>query len=152
MLKGLIYGPDGTIMTPTHTRRHERAYRYYISAHLLKHGNKASPMDRIPAGEIERAVIDQVAALVRTPEIIVATWKAAKETLKGITELRVREALHAFEALWTELFPVEQARIVQLLVERIDLTTDGAAVTLRVEGLSSLVADIEAANTRKEAA
>ena len=65
-------------------------------------------------------MIDQVAALVRTPEVIVATWKAAKKSIKGITDLRVREALHAFEVLWTELFPVEQARVVQLLVERID--------------------------------
>jgi site-specific DNA recombinase len=30
-----------------------------------------------------------------------------------------------FDPLWDELFPAEQARIVALLVERVDIGTDG---------------------------
>jgi DNA invertase Pin-like site-specific DNA recombinase len=54
LLKGLLFGPDGSAMTPTHTRRRGRLYRYYISNRALKHGGEASPTPRIPAGEIER--------------------------------------------------------------------------------------------------
>ena len=39
--------------------------------------------------------------------------------MKGITETEVREALTTFEPLWDELFPAEQARIVEQLVERV---------------------------------
>jgi site-specific DNA recombinase len=46
--------------------------------------------------------------------------------------------------LWDELFPAEQARIVQLLVERVDVGLDGADIRLRTEGLTTLVADLRA--------
>ena len=31
LLKGLIFGPTGRAMTPTHTRKRGRLYRYYVS-------------------------------------------------------------------------------------------------------------------------
>jgi hypothetical protein len=42
-----------------------------------------------------------------------------------------------------ELFPAEQSRIVRLLVERIDLSTDGMQVRLRAEGLHTLVEELQ---------
>ena len=38
-----------------------------------------------------------------------------------ITEREVTVLLADFAAVWSELFPAEQARIVQLLVERVDV-------------------------------
>ena len=40
------------------------------------------------------------------------------------------------------MFPIEQARIVRLLVERVDVQVDGLEVRLRAEGLASLVAEL----------
>ena len=34
-----------------------------------------------------------------------------------MTEAEIREALENLEPMWEELFPAEQARLVQLLVE-----------------------------------
>ena len=61
-----------------------------------------------------------------------------------ISEIDVREALERLDPLWDELFPAEQARIVQLLVERVNIGTEGADIRLRTEGLTSLVADLSA--------
>ena len=61
-----------------------------------------------------------------------------------ISEAEVREALQRLDPLWDELFPAEQARIVQLLVERVDVSPDGADIRLRTEGLTNLVADLRA--------
>ena len=47
-----------------------------------------------------------------------------------------------FGCLWEELFPAEQARIVHLLVERVEVQADGLEVRLRAEGLASLVAEL----------
>jgi hypothetical protein len=99
---------------------------------------------RVPAGEIESAVIDQLRGLLRSPEIIVGTWRAARQSMDGIKEADVREALHRLDPLWDKLFPGEQARIVQLLVERVDISPDGADIRLRTEGLTNLVADLRA--------
>ena len=102
LLKGLLFGPTGITMTPTHTRRGGRLYRYYICSGMLRHGKDAAAdretasLRRIAAGEIERAVIDQIRVLLRTPEIIVQTWRAARASRQAdrsagqrrITQLR----------------------------------------------------------------
>lgn len=54
----------------------------------------------------------------------------------------MREALEGLDPLWEELFPAEQARIVQLLVERIDRGAEGLAVRLQVRGLAHMVRDL----------
>jgi site-specific DNA recombinase len=65
----------------------------------------------------------------------------------------VRDAFERLDPLWNELFPAEQARIVQLLVERVDISPEGADIRLRTEGLTKLVADLSAIKpeTRKAA-
>ena len=49
-------------------------------------------------------------------------------------------------------FPAEQARIVQLLVERVDVSLDGADIRLRTEGLTNLVADLRTVRPERRAA
>ena len=53
-----------------------------------------------------------------------AVMVAAKKLGRDVTEREVRSALAEFEELWDELFPAEQARIVELWVQRIDVHPD----------------------------
>jgi hypothetical protein len=53
-----------------------------------------------------------------------------------------------FAPLWDELFPAEQTRIVRLLIERVDLSSDGIRVRLRVEGLQTLVEELRSREVR----
>ena len=139
LLKGMIFGPTGAAMSPTHTRKGSRLYRYYVSQDVLKRGPEACPVGRVPAAEIEGAVIDQLRGIFRQPEIIVGTWRAARAEQDDITEDEAREALTQLDPLWDELFPAEQARIVQLLIERVDVRMHGVEVRLRPNGLGGLV-------------
>jgi DNA invertase Pin-like site-specific DNA recombinase len=142
LLKGLLFGPNGLAFTPTYTRRGKRLYRYYVSTGVIKRGPEACSIRRVAAAEVDTAVVDQVRILVQSPEIIVRTWKQARQEDRGITENQVRAALSDFSALWDELFPAEQARIIQLLVERVDIQPDGLNITLRPQGLASLANEL----------
>ena len=142
LLKGLLYGPDGSAFSPTHTRKGDRLNRYYVSQTVLKHGAGSCPIDRVPAGEIEAAVVDQLRVVFRQPEIVAGTWKAARTHADDITGTGARTALQQLDPLWDELFPTEQARIVALLVERVEIGTDGLDVRLRVDGLSGLAREM----------
>lgn len=142
LLKGIIFGPTGVAMSPTHTRKNGRLYRYYLSQTVLKQGSGDCPTARVPATEIEKIVIDQVRLLLLSPEIIVQTWRSARKSIKGLTESEVRGALQAFDPLWNELFPVEQARIINLLVERVDVRTDRVDIKLRIAGITSLLGEL----------
>ncbi|MEX6726066.1 recombinase family protein [Parapedomonas caeni] len=142
LLKGLIFGPTGCAMTPTHTRRGDKLYRYYVSQSVLKRGADACPVGRVPAAEIEGAVVDQLRGLLRAPEVVVGTWRSARPEINGLSEAEVREALEGLDPLWDELFPAEQARVVQLLVERVDVGQGGVDIRLRVDGLARLVHEL----------
>ncbi|WP_287309670.1 zinc ribbon domain-containing protein [Mesorhizobium sp.] len=150
VLRGLIFAPNGYAMTPAHTRKKGRLYRYYVTTSVQKLGPETCLVRRLPAGEIESAVIDQLRALLRSPEMIVKTRTVVCEQDSDISETEVRNALIQFDALWDELFPTEQARIVQLLVERIDVDVEGISIRLRTEGITSIIAELRP-NLRKAA-
>ncbi len=152
ILKGLIFGSTGAALTPAHTRKNGRLYRYYVSTHVIRNGASACPVRRVPAAQIEAVVIAQIKTMVQTPEIIVATWRAARQSINSLTERQVRDELCHFDNLWSELFPAEQARIIQLLVERVDLSEKGADITLRTEGLASLIHDLRSVQDRQTVA
>jgi hypothetical protein len=59
-----------------------------------------------------------------------------------MTEDEARLALERLDPLWKELFPAEQARIIRLLVDRVDVGEGGADVRLKLEGLASLARDL----------
>jgi DNA invertase Pin-like site-specific DNA recombinase len=149
LLKGLIFGPDGVAMSPTHTRRRGRLYCYYVSQAVLKKGAGACGVPRLPAGQIESLVVDKLRAMLRSPEVIVATWRAARSTLKGLEETQVTDALSQLDPLWEQLFSEEQARIVQLLVSRVEVGTEEFKLHLRVEGIATLARDLAPMKVRE---
>ena len=151
LLKGLIYGPDGAAFSPTHSKKQGRLYRYYVSQTVLKHGAGSCPVSRVPAGEIEAAVIEQIRTVLRQPEIVAGTWKEARVHDSSITEADARAALQMLDPLWDELFPAEQARIVALLVERVDISTDALDVRLRTDGLAAVAREMMARDMERAA-
>ena len=111
-------------------------------------------MPRVPAAEIEAAVVCQLRAMLRAPEVVIATWKAARLEQEEVSEAEVRDALVTLDPLWTQLFPAEQARVVQLLIERVEVGTDGLKIRFRDKGLAAMVTEVGsvAAKTPKAAA
>ncbi|MCA3281577.1 MAG: recombinase family protein, partial [Roseomonas sp.] len=144
LLRGLLFGSDGRAMSPTHTRKKGRLYRYYVSQAVLQGGANDAPHRRLPAGEIEAVVLAQVRALLRQPEVIVGTWRAARAEAPDLTEAEVRDALGRLDPLWEELFPAEQERIIRLLVERVTVGEAGAEIKLNLEGIAGLARDVAA--------
>lgn len=151
-----------TILVP------RKRYSFYLCVQASKRGYKTCPVKSVSAGSIEAAVISQLRVVFKSPEILARTFREARlreveevDRLRAdgdeatarrlevhaITENEVIEALQRFDGIWDELFPGEQQRIVQLLVERVDVKTDGIELRLRADGLKSLVAELTAKNT-----
>jgi site-specific DNA recombinase len=143
LLKGLIFGPNGRPMSPSHTRRRGRIYRYYVTREAIAAGYDSCAVASVPAADIEGAVLDHVQKLLAAPELVARTWAVVKrEGEDEITERDVTILLADFAMIWNELFPAEQARIVQLLVEGVDVQADAIEVRIRADGLASLVAEL----------
>jgi site-specific DNA recombinase len=134
LLKGTIFAPNGRPMSPSHTRRRGRIYRYYVTREAIADGYESCAVTSVPAADIEGAVLDHVQKLLAAPELVARTWTAAKRNDDAITEREVTVLLAEFATVWNELFPAEQARIVQLLVERIEVQEDALEVRIRASG------------------
>mgnify|MGYP006289861277 CR=1 FL=1 len=213
LLKGVIKGGHcGGAMGPTFTTKKGKVYRYYLCVAASKKGYKECPVRSVSAGVIETAVVDQLRAVFRSPEMIARTFREAKSRESGEVErlrqervelqnrlkalkkkavqlmdgggaaqtyvlnatgTEIDEVQHRLDALakdmraletenlsegdvivalekvdpiWDELFPGEQARIVRLLVEGVEVHPDGLDVKLRSDGVTSLVTEINALN------
>ena len=67
-----------------------------------------------------------------------------------VTERDVAECLRRLDPIWDELFPLEQTRIMQLLIEQVTINTDGMNIRIRGNGLHSLVSEVRAKTDTKE--
>jgi DNA invertase Pin-like site-specific DNA recombinase len=146
-LRGLIRCTHcGSAMTPTHTRRRGRLYRYYVCLGASRRGHDTCPVRSIAAAEVEGLVLGQVRRLLASPEVVARTITAVRQEGEAedatLEECEVIEALGALEPVWDELYPAEQARILRLLIERVDVAPDGISVTLHAAGIRSLVAEL----------
>ncbi len=215
LLKGLLRCvPCGCAMTPAHTTKGAKRYRYYVCTAAQKRGWHTCPSRSVPAGEIERFVVGQLRGVGRDPQLWEETFAAACaqsqasieqltaerrgierhlerwnadmhallaadardgrtpdlsrladlqenirraeqrrtaiddeiHALDGATMSReeVEAALTSFDAVWESLIPREQARIVQLLVERVDY--DGVegkvSITFQPSGIQTLADEL----------
>lgn len=205
LLRGLIRCEAcGCGMSHTYSSKRNRQYRYYVCTRAQQRGWQQCPTPSIPAGEIERFVIDQIRAIGRDPTVVRETLditrRQAEERigeLKAERSLRRNElnndhsrlvdiatsglgdperievqdrirraerrlteiedellvledqvvgeadvvaALGDFDAVWACLAPKEQARIVELLVERVAYDADEGtvAVSFRPAGIKAL--------------
>ena len=153
LLKGLIFTQSGVAMSPTFARKGERLYHYYVSQDLIKNrifAQNSGPM-RLPAAMVEGAVINQVRQLIKGPDIVAHVLAVLRQEGVKANEKGVIASLSRFDEFWPSLLPVEQARIVRLLVERITVRPEGLQVDLNKIGLMTLVSDL-AIPPRKEAA
>ena len=139
-------------MSPSHTHRRGRTYRYYVTREAICEGYETCPISSVPAADVERAVLDHVRRLLAAPELVARTWATTKRDGEDeITDREVTILLADFATVWNELFPAEQARIIQLLVERVDVQENALEVRIRAEGLVSLVGELRQQGERMAA-
>jgi hypothetical protein len=98
---------------------------------------------RVPIG----SGFDCTCSMLASPEMVARTITAVRRENNAaddavLEEGDVVEALGALEPVWDELYPAEQARVLRLLIERIDAAPDGISLTLHAAGIRSLVAEL----------
>jgi site-specific DNA recombinase len=216
VLKGLLRCvPCDCAMTPSHTTKGDRRYRYYTCVSAQKHGWGSCPSKSIPAAEIEALVLKQIRCIGRDAELLHATlaqaqkqeearmaeldaerrvlerdlarWHADMQSLSGqlggadgdrsvvsrlaevqeridiserrlagvrdqvqavrrqmIAEDEAQQALAAFDPVWQSLTPLEQARLVGLLVQQVnyDGATGKVAITFHPTSIRALADEL----------
>jgi hypothetical protein len=142
LLKGLIFADDGWAMTPGATHKGDKVYRYYVNTASMKIGKEACSVSRVPAGEIEAAVIAQVRKVLQAPEVMSQAIREVVALDPAADAQQVITTLQSIEPVWDELFPAEQARIIQLLVERVTVSPTGLRIDMKTAGMRELIQSV----------
>ena len=152
LLKGLLFADDGWAMTPSFTVKNGKHYRYYVNTASIKIGKDACAIPRVPAEEIEAAVVDQVRKVLQAPEVMAQALREMRELDPDVDTQAAILTLQSIEPVWEELFPAEQARIIQLLVDRVTVSPTGIRVDMKTAGMKELIQSVIAEPELKKAA
>lgn len=87
LLAGILWDSDGRRMSPSHANKNGARYRYYLSR---KDKERLSlPVHRVPAGEIERLVVDQL------PQHSDASWDTPFPSREMILQCIEKVTVHS---------------------------------------------------------
>ncbi len=95
LLTGMIRDHPDRPMSPSHAVKQQRRYRYYVSsmAAQVEEGSSKMPALRLPAAELECAVMDAVSSLLIDEQTIMALPQVEAQAI-----VRRRQAAHALAA------------------------------------------------------
>ncbi|BAO81330.1 site-specific recombinase, DNA invertase Pin homologs [Serpentinimonas raichei] len=135
LLRGLLYAPSGERMYPTYSRKSGRTYRYYVSKSESRFGAPGKGYERLPAPELEAAVLAQIRTVLSSPEAVAAVLRQVQQNKPDtqIDEARIVMALAGLNDVWEQLYAIEQHRLANLMIERIDLVHVGAVQGIQVK-------------------
>jgi DNA invertase Pin-like site-specific DNA recombinase len=152
MLRGLLFSTEGRAFTPGWSSNGAKQYRYYVNTDSIKVGRDACAVRRIPAGEIEGVVAEQLRGALRSTEILAAAVREVAATRPDITEADAIRALRSIDQVWDQLFTAERARIARALIERIVVAQDGIRITWKTQGMPRLLSEAVRQSAHSEAA
>jgi len=136
ILKGIIFDDAGNALTPTFTRkRSNKIYRYYTNVKAIKHGYDTCDIKSFPAEDLENFIIAKIREMVSAPEMMNKIHQHAKKRDGLVTLDYVRDSLQDFNAVWEHLFPIEKARLVHLIINRITVSTHGVEINFQPNGV-----------------
>ena len=138
LLRGLIFDKDGYALVSAASKKENKTYRYYVSTRAVKKSYDDCPLKTVSAHMIEEIVVDQVRRLLTQPEWAVRIRKQDGD----LSEHAVMTSLKKFENMWDELFPAEQIRILNLLIQRIIVHPDMMQIILQPMGMTTLLHDL----------
>ena len=83
------------------------------------------------------------------PHIVQSVWDRLQATRADISEPEVVLPMRQLATMWQQLFPVEQCRLAQLLIERVVVADGGLEIVWRDAGLAGAGRRVDARHHRR---
>lgn len=105
---------------------------------------KIEPLRRSILEAAKNASYDELTTLKEEIKKKETELKEVKQYLKilsggAVSQAEIAEAFNDVETLWSELFPAEKHRLIQLFIEKIVLFNDRMEMEIKTDGVTSLV-------------
>jgi len=87
-------------------------------------------------------VTQQIVAALSASHMVQAVWDRIRELRPEMTEPQVVLPMRQLSTVWQQLFPAEQCRLAQLLIERVVIADGGLEIIWRDHGWQALAAEL----------
>jgi len=84
--------------------------------------------------------------MLRSSQMLADVLPRARELDSTLDEAKVTVAMLRLDAIWNQLFPAEQQRILRLMIEKVIVSPDSMEVRLRANGIERVVQELQPAN------
>ncbi|PNG26340.1 recombinase family protein [Methylocella silvestris] len=136
LLAGMVFDEAGERLTPTHAVKKGARYRYYISASLVRGEAKGSHGRRIPAGDLERLVVDRLQAFFADEGAIL---DACDREIDATTTGRLIAAVRQIGGVLAES-PAHRIRAILIGLQcRVDVGLDQFTIMLARSKLAAIL-------------
>jgi hypothetical protein len=130
LLAGLLIDEHGRRLNPSHAKKGGKRYRYYCTAAGTQSDDAQAAM-RIPALELERAVLNELIGFLRDEQrLLAAVPQLNAADTRGLFESAAKRA-----ALLSTGCATDRIRTVNALVARVVVGLSALEIDLRVAGL-----------------
>ena len=96
--------------------------------------------------EVEKAVMDNVRKILKSTDITAEVYKAIKildnPYTRDLDQYKTSNLMAGVEKIWDSLYPLEQHRIVHLLVKKVVVYPECIEVSLHPSGIANLVIEV----------
>lgn len=134
LLSGLVFHADGRRLTPTHSRKKGKAYRYYAS---MKTDADDAPSVRIPAGDLEAIVTRSLIDLLRDEQRTIEEVRPASGSFADTAGLlaKSRDLASKLE----DASPGDRRALLLDMIDRVVVGEASVAIEVRHDALARLV-------------
>ena len=130
LLAGLLIDEHGRRLNPSHAKKGGKRYRYYCTAAGTQSDDAKAAM-RIPALELERAVLNEVIGFLRDEQGLLA----AVPSLNAVDTRALFESAAKRAAVLSTGHAADRIRTINALVARVVVGLSALEIDLRVAGL-----------------
>jgi DNA invertase Pin-like site-specific DNA recombinase len=135
LFTGLLFDAEGTRYTPTHATKNGRRYRYYTSQAIIKKTEKVETPTRIPAPDLESAVIERLLKLLREPGDLVTSIRDDFQegaSLSGDLFTRIVARATSTAATWQSLTGTDREHFLRAVIDRVIIHPTRVEIRIRV--------------------
>lgn len=137
LLAGLITDPDGRAMSPTRGGKEGRQYCYYVTR--FKPGEDRSTRCRLPAGEIDRIVLDALASHLRSAAQANDSTCKVEWHAQITSQAEIVETIHQLPRFEQKALLIDHHAQVQVSESSIDVTFQLNGTSNRISTPAKLV-------------
>lgn len=136
----ILFDATGTLYTPTHANKNGRRYRYYTSQAVIKKIEKSNAPARIPAHDLEKAVVDRMLEWLQTPAQLLAALRddTTAAPPEGIFAQIIAQAAATAQS-WRERIAADRTEFLKTVIDRVVIQQTHVEIRLRVPALVNVI-------------